>query len=245
MTTLRYYCKLNTIDVVTLLKKTNFSFENEKKFDDQFLRLFKADRKLLFGNLEFKKVGFEVYSEFYKNEFIIKNAFINGKLMNSKAVCSEEYPLLGSRIDLISINGKSIAYEIKTKYDTLKRLNKQLNDYSKCFEYVYVICSESKLTKVMSQVPEFVGIYSYSDSTNKNIFVLRKDASYSPNINANSILRVLSATEKCKLFKTNVDSKIVETYSFDKILFKFKSLLKRKYLKKSIQLRQESISLVN
>lgn len=244
MEQIEYYFKLNGISPLQILKSNNLSLYSEEAFDEDFLNLFKINRKLLFGSKNYKKVAFDLYSTFYKNEFVIKTSFISSKLMNSKAICSEEYPLLDSRIDLISINGKSIAYEIKTKYDNLKRLNKQLFDYSNCFEYVYVICSKNKVNSVISKVPNFVGIYSYSDESSKTIFDIERNAEYSPNINSKSILKSLSDSEISHLFKESDRDKVLQTFSFDKINYKYKSFLKRKYNKKSTLLREESISLI-
>lgn len=244
MEQIEYYFKLNGISPLQILKSNSLSLNNEEAFDKDFFNCFKINRKLLFGSKNYKKVAFDLYSTFYKNEFVIKTAFINSKLMNSKAICSEEYPLLDSRIDLISINGKSIAYEIKTKYDNLKRLNKQLFDYSKCFEFVYVICSKNKVNSVKLKVPAYVGIYSYSDKSSKTIFDIERNADYSPNINSRSILATLSDSEMIRLFKESNRDKVLQMFSFDKINLKYKSFLKRKYNKKSTLLREESISLI-
>ena len=99
---------------------------------------------------------------YYHNEAFIKAMFIK-ELKKQKSVSFFELPIKDSRIDLCSINGHSVAYEIKTKYDTLKRLNKQVNDYLSAFEYVYVVCSSDKTGLVQSTVPNCVGIYGNHD----------------------------------------------------------------------------------
>ncbi|AYH91971.1 hypothetical protein HOU39_gp077 [Lactobacillus phage Iacchus] len=60
-----------------------------------------------------------------------------------------------------------IGYEIKTEYDTLKRLPKQLDSYVRVCNYVIVFCHDSKLEEVekllASKNYPFVGIISYSE----------------------------------------------------------------------------------
>lgn len=60
-----------------------------------------------------------------------------------------------------------IGYEIKTEYDTLKRLPKQLDSYVRVCNYVIVFCHDSKLEEVEELLDSknypFVGIISYSD----------------------------------------------------------------------------------
>lgn len=49
---------------------------------------------------------------------------------------------------LIFTENKLIGIEIKTEYDSTKRLNKQLNSYSKVCDEVYVLCGDNHADKV-------------------------------------------------------------------------------------------------
>ncbi len=73
----------------------------------------------------------ECLLKYYPNEASVKANFINKILLNGKThVTIFELPVGRSRVDLCKINGTSVAYEIKTDYDTFYRLEKQIYDYS-------------------------------------------------------------------------------------------------------------------
>lgn len=186
----------------------------------------------------------QVYNEFllkyYPNETCIKSSFINQILMKGKShVTIFELPVGSSRADLCKINGKSIAYEIKTDYDNFNRLDKQLKDYSNIFEYTYLICSSKNLENVIHNLPENCGIYTYYFTRNKNIkFKLIRNAILSDQIIARKQLEIFSKKEITNYFKlANTASRsdmltyIYDTYSTTEINKKFKQMLKSRYSK--------------
>lgn len=99
----------------------------------------------------------------YPNEVIVKAAFANQVLMKSGdcTVSAFELPVGNSRIDLCKINGSSYAFEIKSDFDSFSRLAKQLDDYTKVFEYVYLIVSKDRLSSLPDFVSDGIGIYTY------------------------------------------------------------------------------------
>ncbi len=157
--------------------------------------------------------------KYYHNEAFIKAGLIK-ELRKHKAISFFELPIKDSRIDLCSINGHSVAYEIKTKYDNLKRLSKQVDDYLTAFEFVYVVCSNDKTEKILSMVPTCVGVYEYDDSKEKTDFILIREASLSANIKKEVQLSVLR--------KAETPSNIYE-YSDSDVNELFKKCLKDRY----------------
>ena len=114
------------------------SFLNsEDEFDKCFVNLYSFDYKLIFGSEKKNKFLFNVLKHYYHNDYYVRYSFINKVLKKSSAISFEELPVENSRVDLASINGKSVAYEIKSEFDNYERLEKQINDYSKCFESDY------------------------------------------------------------------------------------------------------------
>ena len=169
-----------------------------------------------------KKTIESLMINYYHNEAYIKSAFMM-ELKKHKAVSFFELPVSDSRIDLCSINGNSIAYEIKTKYDTTKRLLKQVTDYSKAFEYVYVICPTCKVDEIINLVPDNVGVYVYDDELTNVKFEIYREAKISNSINRDVQTSVLHKDEK----PSNLDS-----LSDDDVNLIFKSVLKRRYKNK-------------
>lgn len=72
-----------------------------------------------------------------------------------------EFTVNRSRIDVGRINGESFCYEIKTEYDNLHRLQKQLQDYQRVFEYTYVAVHSKHVGRALELVPETCGIIEF------------------------------------------------------------------------------------
>lgn len=162
----------------------------------------------------------------YPNETTIKSAFINNVLSKTKNHISIfELNTISCRVDLCKINGESIAFEIKTDLDNLKRLNNQLTDYLNVFEEVYVICSQDKQESILLSIPECVGIYTYKINRLGNYtFTKTKSASRNHDLSPDMQLKLISKADKLKYA-------IDETSHPEKINFAFKQALKNKYSK--------------
>ena len=63
-----------------------------------------------------------------------------------------------NRIDVAVINGSLYGYEIKSDYDSLARLSKQLEAYNKIFDYITLVVGTKHLAEVKRQLPEFYGL---------------------------------------------------------------------------------------
>ena len=102
-------------------------------------------------------------------------------------------------------------------------LNKQLNDYLKAFEYVYVICSNDKTGDILNMVPECVGVYDYDDSKKTICFNLVKKAELSNVIDPNIQISVLRK-EELNSKKSNMNDQQINSL--------FKKTLKNRYKNK-------------
>lgn len=113
-----------------------------------------------FPNLEDLNTLEEIYNESYKllckyypNEYVVKNIIANNILigthsMNTASMLSE-LRVGSNKADCVIINGHSTCYEIKTKYDSLKRLSDQLASYVQAFDYTYVVAHEIHLKAIL------------------------------------------------------------------------------------------------
>ena len=201
---------------------------SESEFDSCFNSLIFQDYSMIYGDLCKKAFIIELLTNFYHNDYLIRNKFIEQVLSKTSAISFEEFPILKSRIDLASINGKSCAYEIKTEYDNLTKMVKQVFDYSNCFEYVFVICSAKQTKKVIKEVPNFCGVYQYSGRKHIS-FKKVKEATLSPNLSSKEMIGLLRKREKAGVFKTSDDNAILEKYTFEKINKIFKTTLKSRF----------------
>jgi len=82
-------------------------------------------------------------------------------------------------------NAGIIGVEIKTEYDTIKRLHKQLQEYIRVCNYVYVFIHDSKIDEVRKLMEHdsllgYVGIISYTDYNGTLIAGVLQEAQPSP-----------------------------------------------------------------
>ena len=204
------------------LDKYNPSLDDEQ-LCDLFEDVFGESASYFEVNGNAKSVAEKLMIEFYHNEAFIKSSIIN-RLKKEKNVTFFEMPLLDSRIDVCSINGHSCAYEIKTSYDTVKRLKKQVDDYLKAFEMVYVVCPIEKIQNITMIVPECVGILIYDDKNNNGELLSFRVASSSGFIDSRVQFNLLHKNEKARAFGI-VDNR-------EKMNDYFKMCLKKRYSKK-------------
>lgn len=189
-----------------------------------------------FGNI--REVYNDVLMNYYPNETCIKASFINQVLLKGKThVTIFELPVGSSRADLCKVNGKSIAYEIKTDLDNFQRLTKQLLDYHDVFEETYLICSEKRLTDALNILPDFCGIYTYRKTRQcRYRFTLYRTAISHQEQDNRKQLQLLRKSEQ-KYFNVNISSDcsfeeyILQTYTSAEINRRFKQILKQRYQK--------------
>lgn len=62
------------------------------------------------------------------------------------------------KLDLMLVNGETVAYEIKTELDSPDRLFNQLCTYQRAFERVYLVTHESCAARFASGLPPGIGI---------------------------------------------------------------------------------------
>lgn len=184
-----------------------------------------------------RKLFNELVNKHYHNEITIKANFINNVLSKTKNhVTIFELNSGKSRLDLCKVNGKSIAYEIKTDLDNLNRLKKQLNDYLVVFEKVYIICSQKRSETIEKYIPDDCGIYSYRiTQKGKYIFKELKRAKMSKNIDNKTQLNLLTKKEleyiaNIKSYNRNIlIEHILKNKKSSEINLLFKACIKSKY----------------
>lgn len=218
---------------LTLITKSLYShyLQGEDSFKKYFKKTLSLSYELLYGSESIEDTIYTLLCNYYRNEFFVKKTFRKKNYDFFKNGAIEELPILDSRIDMASIDSYSNAFEIKTKYDSLFRLEKQINDYAACFEMVYVVCSDDKEEDVKEMIPGFCGIISYHDRTNCSFNVIRK-SSISTMLSPKAQLQVMTKAEKRKAFDSDEDDKILTCFSAYYINDCFKDSVKLKISKK-------------
>ncbi len=146
---------------------------------------------------------YSLLCNYYKCEYVyLNNFFINEivKKHNSNHTVLTELYVNDSQADLVVINGTTTVYEIKTELDTLMRLPKQLEDYTRTFERVYVVTNKYYLNSVRNLLKgkfDSVGIYLLDN--NGDLKLIRNSKSHKSKLNKELMFNVLNRKEFAKI----------------------------------------------
>ena len=102
----------------------------------------------------------------YRCEYVYKNELINQLLLKrygtKTTIAINEFRVGGSIADFVLFNGESKAFEIKTEYDTDKRLEQQLDDYSKLFQKCFIVIPNELVSQYELSISANIGIIALS-----------------------------------------------------------------------------------
>ena len=106
----------------------------------------------------------------------IKCLFIDYLLSkNNEQVIGNEfmYGIKRKLVDLIVLKkNRTIAVEIKSNNDNLNRLEEQVKEYKKIFDYLLIVTTEKHKNNILEKVSDDIGIYIIQDDL--SIIKLRK-----------------------------------------------------------------------
>lgn len=101
-------------------------------------------------------------ARFYRCEYVYKNEIINQLLLKTygtkNTIAFSEFKIGNSIVDFAMMNGESKAFEIKTQFDTSRRLSKQMEDYKKVFNKCYLVIASEDLGYYESIIEPATGI---------------------------------------------------------------------------------------
>jgi hypothetical protein len=168
---------------------------------------------------------YEILKKEYPNEYIYKNAIAKNILLGNHSLNTSfminELRTKNSKADVVIINGTLTAYEIKSKYDNLNRLQKQLQDYKTVFEKIYVITDEKYSQNLLHLQKDGIGILVLNK--NGSISTLFKASSQMDNINLSNLFDILRKDEYLaiikKIFKIDIDVPNSQVYRCAKEIF--------------------------
>ncbi|MCA1021826.1 sce7726 family protein [Halobacillus litoralis] len=196
------------------------------------------------GYLEATTVGHKIVNDFvmkfYPGEQMLKYALAKRYIQKENEVSAFEIRVNDSRLDVGRINGNSYAYEIKTEFDSLDKLRKQIEDYSTVFEYVYVLVHEIHLEKTLQLAPDHCGIISYKEEKGEVKLSFRKKVNRSEKLSKESMLNNLNLKELTKILKElgynqaakeprEIKENLLLDFNDQKINALFKRALKERY----------------
>lgn len=117
---------------------------------------------------------YKTLTSHYRNEYVYKNILIKNLIANELhsdyALFSEMDIGKNSRLDIAHFSHSNHAFEIKTELDSFARLEKQLTDYTKGFEYIWLVVPEISLKKAINSIDSKTGIKVLDNHNNISTF---------------------------------------------------------------------------
>lgn len=176
--------------------------------------LVKAYRKITNKNISSERIREEFNQKIQKgllNEAIIKAELLKSFCFNKNPINNIvvfEYNTGNSRADLCVFNGKSIVFEIKTEFDTFNRLQTQLSDYLKTYQYLYLVIPRVKLDEALVFVKnENIGILIYEIKRNRLSFETIREPHLNKSIDSQFQLNLLTKSQLAKYQSIPIQSK--------------------------------------
>lgn len=226
------------------LNKSYYAYMLESQVWDLLYSTFSESLNPYLDRLHNDMLGHDVINELimalYPCERLVKYHLVKKSIKRSKEVTIFEMNVGNSRLDIGKINGSSFVYEIKTELDSLNKLEKQINDYSKVFEYINIVIHPKHLKKTMEIIPEYCGVKTYNITYRGCKFTDVIEAKKNPLISASTQIQTLTSKDLeyiiTKFIKAPVPQKrtdrskiILERYADDRINYFFKEAVKNRY----------------
>lgn len=160
-------------------------------------------------NIKYGKVLKRLYKDLqneYCNEYFFKNNLFNKYFLEQYSLKTtsvfNEFKICGSIADFVLLNGTARIFEIKTNLDGLDKLQKQLDDYQKFAEFVYIVTSSKYLSKILTNYANTnIGIIEF---TSNNVFKEHKQAESNKRFfSTATIFKSLRKSEYLDIIKTH------------------------------------------
>jgi len=139
----------------------------------------------------------------YRNEYVYKNAIARKVLLGvhslNTATMLTELRAGACKADAVVLNGTSTVYEIKSAYDSMERLTRQIAAYRQVFDRINVITSDSQLNKVSGVVGDDIGLMVLTDRY--TISTVREPSSYKKTVRPEIIFDSLRRNEYEQIVK--------------------------------------------
>lgn len=153
---------------------------------------------------QFFEYLYNLMAKLYRNEYVYKNAIVNkillGKYSLNTSSILTEFRIGERKADVVILNGTSIAYEIKTAYDSLDRLQDQLGAYVRTFDKTNVITSNSQLAILERILPDEIGLLELT--SNYTIRTVRGAQSLKARVRPEFIFNSLRKPEYLSIIKS-------------------------------------------
>ena len=216
---------INKDNSLIQLKESKFFYANAKTYQDIYTNVY------------------ELLKKKYRCEYIYLNEIFLEQILkehNEASAVITEFYINSSKADLLIVNGTTTIYEIKTELDTLNRLEKQLLDYIKAFDRVYVITYEGfkkNIKKFLSQNEKIKNVGIKILNGDGSLTTIKKSGSFIKNYDKEYIFKSLLKKERDFFCKDDY-------YRAKELFLKKSNIYVHKYFKKCLLERKKDIEFI-
>lgn len=150
--------------------------------------------------------GWSLLASRYRNEYVYKNELATRLVFkrHSPRTASFQVELrVGASIaDVVVANGTTTAYEIKTEFDTARRLSSQTNDYLKAFDKVYVVTHPAHIGRYERELDPRVGLIVLSET--RALTPYREASANAENVDPRTIFRCMRRDEYISAIESHI-----------------------------------------
>jgi len=201
------FTKTQLMDYSSLFMRKEVQLWMKEDFSSVDVKIKRYDQQWgLYKNAtyyDYLKYVYSILETHYQNEYILKNTFLTHWLIKelgeTDSKVFSEFRVGNSIADIAMFNGHSKVFEIKTEYDTDRRLQWQLESYRKVFNQIFLIISKTKLS-VFKKYEKDIGIITF-DNKQMNKFEIYRESPIIPIVDATTIMDILHTKE----YKTIVE----------------------------------------
>lgn len=202
--------------------------------------------------LDLLKNAYSCISKNYRCEYVYKNELIK-LLLNEygtrNSVYFSEFRVGNSIADMVMFNGESKAFEIKTEYDTSRRLDKQLEDYKRFFDKCFVVIPVNKLIEYHSIIESTTGIITMSRENGHISLKEVRPAKQNHRCDAQALMSCLR-TDEYKSIASSLGASLEGVPGYDMFTFCYNVIsnadphLLRTYFLREVKKRKNNTSLL-
>lgn len=153
---------------------------------------------------ELFELGWSRLAASYRNEYVYKNELATRLVFKRHSPRTAGFQVelrVGSSIaDVVVANGTTTAYEIKTEFDTCRRLSTQTSDYLKAFDKVYVVTHPAHILRYERELDPRVGLIVLSDEHSLKPY--REASANVENIDPRTVFRCMRREEYLSAIKS-------------------------------------------
>ena len=154
---------------------------------------------------------FALLATYYRNEYVFKSAVAHAVIPEQVnpgiASVQIEFPVVPSILDVAAASDTTRAFEIKTDFDSSRRLDSQAESYLKVFDEVYLVTTEKSLSTFSRKLDSRVGLVVLNDEG--SLVICRNAVSNKSNLQHDRICAALRQKERISALERRTGQPII------------------------------------